>query len=42
MGIELQQAIFALMAGPKSPEEKMVEAQRMQAEFQAKVQQLYR
>ena len=41
MGIELQRAMFALMAGPKSPEEKMREAQRMSEEFQAKVKALY-
>jgi hypothetical protein len=41
MGLQLQQAMFALMAGPKSPEEKMREAQRMSAEFQAKVKALY-
>ena len=41
MGFELQRAIFALMAGPQSPDEKAREAQRMSVEYQKKVKALY-
>jgi hypothetical protein len=41
MGFELQRAMFALMAGPGSPDEKAKEAQRMSLEFQAKIKKLY-
>ena len=41
MGFELQKAMFKLMAGPGSPDEKAAEAQRMSLEFQAKVKALY-
>lgn len=41
LGIELQQAIFRLMSGPASPEEKMREATRMSEEYQAKIKALY-
>lgn len=41
MGAELQLAIMNLMAGPKSPEEKMAEATRMSQEYQAKIKALY-
>jgi hypothetical protein len=41
MGFELQRAIFALMAGPQSPDEKAREAQRMSQEYQAKIKALY-
>lgn len=41
MGVELQQAIVKLMAGPASPEEKMREATRMSEEYQAKIKALY-
>jgi hypothetical protein len=41
MGLELQRAIFVLMAGSKTPDEKIREAQRMSEEFQAKVKALY-
>jgi hypothetical protein len=42
MGKELQQAIFGIMAGPASPEEKMREATRLSEEFQAKIKDLYK
>lgn len=41
MGLDLQQAIVKLMAGPASPEEKMREATRMSEEYQAKIKALY-
>lgn len=41
MGAELQAAIFQLMAGPASPEEKMREATRMSEEYQARIKALY-
>ena len=41
MGFELQRAIFALMAGPQSPDEKAREAQQLSLEFQEKVKALY-
>ena len=41
MGVELQAAMAMLMAGPGTPEEKMREATRMSAEYQAKIKALY-
>jgi hypothetical protein len=41
MGFELQRAIFALMAGPQSPDEKAREAQQLSLEYQKKVKALY-
>jgi hypothetical protein len=41
MGAELQAAIFVLMAGPGTPEDKMREATRMSEEYQAKIKALY-
>jgi hypothetical protein len=41
MGKDLQTAIATLMAGPKTPEEKMREATRMSEEFQANIKKLY-
>ncbi len=41
MGAELQAAIFKLMAGAATPEEKMREATRMSEEYQAKIKALY-
>jgi len=41
MGNDLQQAMFKLMAGPGTPEEKMREGQRMSEEFQAAIKKLY-
>jgi hypothetical protein len=42
LGKELQQAIFRIMAGPASPEEKMREATRLSEEFQTKIKDLYK
>lgn len=41
MGTDLQMAMFKLMAGPGSPEDKMREATRMSEEFQAAIKKLY-
>jgi hypothetical protein len=41
MGADLQQSILNLMAGDGTPEEKMAEATRMSAEYQAKIKALY-
>jgi hypothetical protein len=41
MGADLQQAIFKLMAGPASPEEKMQKATNMSEDFQAAIKKLY-
>ena len=41
LGTELQKAIFRIMAGSGTPEEKSEEASRLSQEYQAKIKELY-